>query len=290
MRENYDTMAAFNGTNNGNSHDFKVKFFQLKDGEKAIVRILVDSIADLDSYTYHEIPTADNKKKKISCMRSVRDDVSKCPMCAVGKPCESVSYIHILRYTRNVDGTVKVEPLRWSKKPSESAKSIVGIIRNALNEYGPLSKYISVISRTGSGKTDTTYSLQINVPETMIGPASDYPLDASAFSEEPEEGTIIKNWTVEEMDTYLRTGELPAANKPNEFNVATAQPAYQNVPASQSAQPYVAPAGGYQAQNFQPTVNAVPNMASVGVVPGVNYGAVPATGMPNVERPVRSIN
>lgn len=306
MRESFNEVAT--SGNGGNGGEFKVKFFQIKPGEKAIVRILVDSIDDLAPYTYHEIELPDGSKKKIGCARSVREDISKCPMCAVGYPVQQVSYIHMLQYTQNPDGTFTVEPKTWGKKPSKSDKSIIGMIANALNEYGGLSDYVSTISRTGEG-LNTSYSLKINVPEKVYGPASNYPLDKTLFEGYTEDGVMIKNWSVDEMNRYLTTGELPM--KPQDqtettFNAATAQPAYQNVAASvnESSLPFntvppVAPMAqpAYAAAPVAPVSGAAPMppiqpvSQDVGYPNNVNYG-VPVSPVASTapQAPVRRYN
>lgn len=286
MKETFEDATKY-GNDGGTK--FQVDFFNLKDGEKAIVRFLVDSQADLAPFYYHEIELSDGTKKKVNCARSIKEDLSKCPMCSAGMPVNSISYIHMIQYTIQPDGSVKAEPKTWGKKFSTNEKSIVGQILNYLKEYGPLSEYVSTISRTGTDWQNTNYSIKVDVPEKVYGPASNYPLDKSLFDGYSEDGTVIKNWSTDEMNTFMQTGQLPEKNKQNNdyagYDPATARPAYQSVAPSQvnDGLPF------NDATTVQTTtpVYAQQPQPQVGYPNNVPFGVQAADTM---ERPVRRFN
>jgi len=304
MKTSFSDATQYQNSTSGNG-DFKVQFFSIKPGEQAIVRILVDSEDDLAAYGFHEVPTPDNKFKRVNCIRSLREDINKCPLCAANVKFDQQIYIHLLQYFP--DG--RVEAKTWGRKPPVGNKGtgVVDQIRKALATYGALSNYVSSISRTGTG-LETSYSININLPEQLY-PAASFPIDRSAFEDYSEEGTIIKDWTPEEMNTYLTTGAMPTVNTNNAqaaatpFNAATAQPAYQPVQ-QQYQQP--APQPVYQ-QPAQPQYQQVPEsvMADAAIPFDTNetlpFGAVPTQPQaqaygnvpqqqPAVERPIRRMN
>jgi len=289
MRVNYDEAVKY-GNNNAQNNDFKVQFFNLKDGEKAIVRILVDSINDIAPFTFHDVVAPEGGHKKVSCARSLREDVSKCPMCAAGMAVDQIAYVHLLQYFQNPDGTWRAEAKTWGKKPSNSDKSVIGMIRKALDEYGPLSDYISTITRTGT-ELNTTYSLNINVPEKVYGPASNYPFDKQLFDGYTEDGTVVRNWSADDMNRYIRTGEVPVkqpANITQQFDPSTAKPAYNNM--ATSVNDNNLPFNNVSQQQYAqaPMNDNLPFSDTNTVGNPVNYGVNSQSSV--MDRPVRRYN
>lgn len=189
-----------------------VGIFGLKDKETAIVRFLIDSVDDFDIYIDHNnIEYGDKKFQRVNCLRHPSDPVDNCPLCKAGYPLEQVAYFKIIQYVKDSSGNIVATPKIWNR----SAKSqFVKDLVQYLQTYGSLSNMICSVTRSGSGFNDTKYTICPSLPEQMY-PSNVYIKDASGFENYSILGGLIRDWTADQMNEYLSTGNVTnnSANK-----------------------------------------------------------------------------
>ena len=199
-----EAQTTFNS--NQNASEFKVKLFSLKPGETTIVRFLIGSTDDFDIYVDHpNIEFDDKKYQRVNCIRAANEAIHKCPLCEANYPIEQVAFFKMLRYDTDENGNIIVVPVIWSR----SVKSaFVNDLVNYLNTYGDLSSMVCSITRTGSGFNDTKYTISPNLPAARY-PDNIYIKDFSGFDDYTVLGTLIKDWSAEQMAEFIQTGSNP---------------------------------------------------------------------------------
>ena len=149
--------------NYSDSGDFSVGFFSLKnDGEEAIVRIMCDSMADLEIMTVHPITVGASAfpNRQVNCLRDPREPLEMCPLCAAGEKVKQKVFIRMLQYD---PVTREAKPVVWDRVASIFAPKI----KSFLDNYGPLSHIMCKIIRHGTGKSTLLSLLSlIKEPET----------------------------------------------------------------------------------------------------------------------------
>lgn len=194
-----DTRAAA-GSNGGSP---RVSYFSLKnDGDEAIVRIMHDSTKDFDIVNTHRV-SVDGRPRAVGCNRDSREDLSKCPLCSAGVPVNKRMYIHLIEYVRDENG--KITPML---KVWERAASYAYIIRDYINDYGPLSECLLKIRRQGAaGSRDTSYNITYCRPEVYKNEV--YPKVPGAFDNYKAEGTAVLSKTYEELEALASSVVKP---------------------------------------------------------------------------------
>lgn len=153
-----------------------VGFFSLKnDGDEAIVRIMHDDVESFDIHTCHVVQI-DGRFRNVECIREPMSPVSDCPMCASKEKITTKLFIKMIQYVRDEQtGQIKANPVIWDR-----GISYAKILKNLLDEYGPLSENIFKIKRSGAAKSmDTTYSIMLGSP--MVYKKEMYPIIPNAF-------------------------------------------------------------------------------------------------------------
>lgn len=287
------------GENTGN---YSVKFFALKNGESAIVRILCDSVDDIDIYTVHNVITDQWKfGRRMSCVRDPHDPIDRCPLCAANKPLMQRMYVKMIQYVTDPQ-TNQVVPTAvvWERGANDrqfGARTLKGL----LDTFGPLSNFLCKISRQGE-KLETTYQVIPNLPANVY-PDNLYPADRSLFGDYEVAGRAFIDRSAEDYRVFLATGNFPNPNaqatpKVNEPQVSV-PPAYTNPAANANVGnapvntygAYTAPTPGNPINNYQaapaPTY-APPQTATPAreTLPWENPAASPANNV-GFERPVR---
>lgn len=166
------------------------EWFQLKnDGDVARVQFMFDDVSEIPAFSTHRVKIGD-KERQVDCLRSPREPIEKCPLCAAGIPCKAAKFV--LMYQHD-DGKVKI----W-----ERGRQFISKLQGLVNRYSPLSQHVFEIERHGkAGDTSTKYEV--------------YPLDGvepvniSDLEDPTLEGTIILTKSFEEMEEYLETGAFP---------------------------------------------------------------------------------
>lgn len=276
----YNTYVETEKTS-GNSDG--VGFFTLKDGEEAIVRIMCDSINELDILTVHPITIGNSSfpNRQVNCLRDPREPLEQCPLCSAGNKVKQKVFIKMIRYD-----PVTGEPsaVVWDRP----AYKLVPTIKKYIDEYGPLSNIICKIARTGS-KYDTVYNIIPN-----INPSINCVRVDNAFENFNVLGRMVYDKNAQEMITFMQTGNFPQTNNSNTTN----QPVNNN---PNYSQPQVQN-NGYEPVNTnnvnQPIGGMPVNQPVDTTIPPINTGGSPTTvpdsphqsvpgGMNGLQRPER---
>ena len=246
---------------NTNDNEYSVGFFSLKhDGDEAIVRILCDSVSELDILTVHPVTVGQSNfpNRNVNCLRTPHDPLEKCPFCNSGEKVRQRVYIKMLQYDPQ---TRKPSAVVWDRP----AGQYVPKLKSYIDNYGPLSQIMCKIIRHGSG-LDTTYDIIPNLNPQMYN-LNDYKLDVSGFEDFKVLGRMVLDKTAAEMVEFQRTGSFPQKQKDND-----SQPSWnpQPIPGGYSNPAPTGIPNGYQqpGQNF---ATATPNTQS--------YKTVTAEGM-----------
>lgn len=247
----FDAVPAENqGGGNFNS----VEFFTLRnDGDEALVRILHDSTDSFNIFTVHDNLSVNGKRRKVNCLRSPKDPVEMCPLCASGNNIVNRIYINMLVYGKDANGQMTITPVVWERSFAYASR-----LKVLIDEYGPLSQSIFKIKRSGAaGSMETKYDILYCNPK--IYPDNLYPIaNIEKFEGYSALGSVIMNKTAADMNVFLNTGAFPAASQNENANAAPQQMSYQpkvetNAPAYSEVPPAIpvnpAPTtGGYVPQ------------------------------------------
>lgn len=183
--------------------DYKVSYFGLKDdGDEATVRFVYNSTEEFHLVTVHAVEV-DGKQRRVSCLRTGTEPLSKCPLCEAGNRVYDKMYVKLVQYTTDSNGQVSVQGKVW-ERPAYFSKTI----ENLFKEYGTLSDVIFKIKRHGKkGDTKTTYDILFANP--AIYKAEIYTKDFSAFDGFEINKFFYTEKTAEEMSTFVHTGKFP---------------------------------------------------------------------------------
>jgi hypothetical protein len=257
----YQKIAAQEQETNNST---KVSYFKLKDdGDIAIARINLSSTDEFMFAAVHTLQVG-GKWMKVSCHNPLGMNATGCPLCSANQanPKGSISksakkmFIPMLvsyRDPQSATGYTPVTPVIWDR-PAQFSRELA----NKLMVAGNLKDVLVLITRNGkAGDMQTTYSVDVLPANHPVFKPEMIPADFSAFNN----FNIAKHsyWekTVEEINTFLATGQFPevakasnqqtvntVANTANAY-VAPTTPAYtaptQAAPA-QTVPAYTAPA------------------------------------------------
>lgn len=240
--------------------DFSVGFFSLKgDGDEAIVRIMCDSMSDLEIMTVHPITVGPSAfpNRQVNCLRDPRDPLDMCPLCASGEKVRQKVFIKMIQYDPN---TKEPHAVVWDRVASVFAPKI----KSFLDNYGPLSHIMCKVIRHGTGKS-TQYDIVPNINPQEFN-ETNYPIPVDAFKDFKVLGRMVMDKNAEEILEFMRTGNFPE------------KPSNQNIPNHNYQQPVQAPQN-YSQNTYQQPANQVYDPS------------VPPTGQPptnqGLERPTR---
>lgn len=255
--------------NYSDGEGFSVGFFSLKgDGDEAIVRIMCDSMSDLEIMTVHPITVGASAfpNRQVNCLRDPRDPLEMCPLCAAGEKVRQKVFIRMVQYDPN---TREPHAVVWDRVASVFAPRIKSFIDN----YGPLSHIMCKIIRHGTGK-NTQYDIVPNINPQEYN-ETNYPIPEDAFKDFSVLGRMVMDKSAEEIIQFMRTGAFPdnsSAHNNNNYQQAAPQPPQQTAPQN------------YQQNTYQPSQYQQP-------INQVTDPSVPPTGQPpanqGLERPTR---
>ena len=166
-------------------------FFTLKnDKETARVRLMYNSIDDVEGLSVHQVEIGD-KKRYVNCLREYSDPIDMCPLCKANY--QLIAKVFVPLYMEET-GEVKV----W-----ERGKKFFQKLTSLAGRYPNLVSHVIEIERNGKPKdTNTTYEL--------------YPIseDNTTMDDLPEPvkvlgSGIVLDKTADDMDYFLRYGEFP---------------------------------------------------------------------------------
>lgn len=240
----FNDLAA--NTNNNSNNNQRINFFALKnDGDSAIVRILHDDIASLTAHTVHSV-SVDGRKRNVNCFRNPGQPSEVCPFCEAGYNVYTKFYVKMIQYTQDTSGNIVANPVIWDR-----SAAYVRILKNLIDEYGPLSDCIFKIVRNGAaGDMGTTYSIFYGNPK--IYPDNLYVKSADIFNTFDPNKVYIMNKSVDDMRYYLANNAFPAKPQVNsDQNVSSNTNSVANV----SVTVDTAPAMNTMNQSFNHVVN-----------------------------------
>ena len=283
----YQQIAAQEQTQSGDGT--KIGYFKLKeDGDIAIARINLSSTDEFMFAAVHTLQVG-GKWMKVSCHNPLGMNAAGCPLCSanqanpkgsIGKSAKKMFIPMLVSYRdpQSATGYTPVTPVIWDR-PAQFSRELA----NKLMVAGNLKDVLVLITRNGkAGDMQTTYSVDVLPANHPVFKPEMIPADFSAFNN----FNIAKHsyWekTVEEINTFLATGQFPEVAKANNQQTvntvantanayaAPATPAYiasvQTAPA-QTVPVYTAPTPqfeGYTAPQ-QPVNNTAPMTATTSV-------------------------
>lgn len=223
--------------NSNNNQEYPVKFFSLKNGEEAIVRILIDTVDDFDIRTVHSVKMDGwQYGRNVNCIME-NGDSRTCPLCSRGDKLVQKLYIRLLKYTTSQDGKITVTPMIWERNRFDRAFGTQPLA-NHINVYGPLSDILCRIARSGEGlNTVYTPTFGLNImPNTKAIYRDDlYVKDTSLFGDFDVLGVSILDKNYTELAQFVQTGAFPAKN-PNDDAVARGANTYGDTAPTGTAQ------------------------------------------------------
>lgn len=170
-------------------------FFQLrKDKEVARVRFMLNDIEDLNNYIYvvHTCKVRGGSEygTDVNCLREYSDPVDACPLCAAG-----------------VKKSIKVFVPLWNEDTQQvqiwtRGKKMISKLQSLMNRYDDFPSHVFEIERNGKPKsTDTTYDIyEVDQDDTTLEDLDEIPTI---------EGLAFKDYTEEDMEYFLESGEFP---------------------------------------------------------------------------------
>lgn len=264
-------MITADQINYSDSGDFSVGFFSLKnDGDEAIVRIMCDSMSDLEIMTVHPITLGASSfpNRQVNCLRDPRDPMDLCPLCAAGESVKQKVFIRMLQYD---PATKQPKAVVWDRVASVFAP----MIKSYLDNYGPLSHIMCKIIRHGTGK-QTKYDIVPNINPQEYN-ETNYPIDYEAFKDFKVLGRMVMDKNAEEIMQFMRTGAFPeTSNQQTTSQQQYTQQTYQ--------QPYNQ---GYQQQYQQSTQQLTPDDIPFNNPNMVSPNQQQAVSDQNMSQPVR---
>lgn len=285
--------VSFNDlTTSSNSGDrtFDVGFFSLKgDGAESVVRFAVDSLEDLEILTVHPITVGESRfpgNRRVNCLRSPRDPMHMCPLCAKGEKINQKVFIRMIQYTTDSSGKIIANPVVWERPAGIYATKL----KSLLETFGPLSGMLFKVTRHGTG-LDTTYDILGPLPAQMY---PDTMYSAESFSKLEGYsvlGKMVMDKTVDDLNHFITYGEFPAVQSDNAASQQyTPTPAYTPQPQTppvyaQSPQP-VTPQFVDNTVPFTPDPMANDPIANDPILSAAPFGNFPPQGAA-VTRPVR---
>jgi hypothetical protein len=238
-RFNYSSYVSKESTKrSGDSADYKVSFFNLKDdGEEATVRFAYNTIEDFHLVTVHAIEV-EGKPKRVSCLRTGNEPLSKCPLCESGNRVYDKMYVKLIQYT--TENKVVTQQAKIWERPAYLSKTLESYFK----EYGVLADSVFKIKRRGKkGDTKTTYDILYANP--VIYKPEIYLKDFSAFEGFEINKFFYTERSADDMRVFLKTGKFPEKQKNVTENIAPAVSTYQPTVKTQpvvNSQPVVATA------------------------------------------------
>ena len=197
----YETYSDMKSTSN-QKKERKVGYFKLKPGEKAIVRFVYATPKEFEITTIHEVKVKD-KVRSVVCLRSAKDPLDACPLCANGTPIKARFFVKLLHYVQDETGKV----VQVSPEVANFQKKYADILSARFNEYGDLCNNLFTITRIGSG-VETSYDIQYANPMKYTE-ANGYVKDFSAFEDFDLAHHSYTERSKEDIEEFLQSGEFP---------------------------------------------------------------------------------
>lgn len=259
-----DLMKSFESSKNS-QRGYSIKWFSLKNNESAIVRIMHQSINDMDIVDVHEVKIND-KQAKVACLRPMaeidnasnfEESVKKCPFCEIKIAPQRKLYIHLIEYERNEKGEIVAVPKMWERNAFR--KTFQGFV-NLFKDYGDLSQHIFKITRTGEMQ-QTSYAINYMPPTNY--PESVYKKDDSLFEGIIALKSVVRNYDYNTMLELVTNGfKMEYASKQPQESAQVVNEQIRPYGQSVAQQPTM-----QQTQQVETTVTKAPDYQTVSVAP-----------------------
>lgn len=213
------------------------------DGDSDKVQFMMNNMDDVLAYTTHIVKMKSRSGKdydrKIGCLKSHKNDpVGTCPLCDAGFPIKVARFIPLY-------STTSKKAMLWERGSQFIDKILSNYVnRLVANGVSPKSSVVEVVRLGKKGDTSTTYQLynMDTIPAT----------DLSTVETPDPEGYFIADWSQQDMQHYISTGEVPQNNNQSNSNeVIQRRPVATQTPANDRMSMNVAPAQS-EAQTSSP--------------------------------------
>lgn len=175
----------------------KPGFFTLKnDGDSARVRILYESIGDVDGHLVHRVKTRSGSYVYVDCLRQNYDDpFDLCPLCSSKNDEHKKTIMKFWVPMYNLD---KNEVVLWERGKAFWNNVLYPLM---VEKGSPFCGHVFIVERHGEAKSmETTYEfVEDGVDDTVLDDFESIP-DAL--------GTAIQDRTFEELENFVRTGDF----------------------------------------------------------------------------------
>jgi hypothetical protein len=264
----YQQIAAQEQTQSGDGT--KIGYFKLKDdGDIAIARINLSSTDEFMFAAVHTLQVG-GKWMKVSCHNPLGMNAGGCPLCSanqanpkgsIGKSTKKMFIPMLVSYRdpNATNGYTPPAPVIWDR-PAQFSRELA----NKLMVAGNLKDVLVLITRNGkAGDMQTTYSVDVLPATHPVFKPEMIPADFSAFNN----FNIAKHsyWekSVEEINTFLATGQFPEVAKANNQQAVNNAANTANTYAAPATPAYTAPAQAAPAQTVPAyTAPAAPQYAA----------------------------
>lgn len=195
------------------------------------VQFLMNSINDVLAYTTHGISMKNAKgteyERKVGCLLTSKDDpAGTCPLCDFGSKIKVARFVPLYSHKHK-------KVMLWERGTRFIDQTLAGLFNRLISQgIAPSNIVIEVVRNGKKGDQSTTYAL--------------YPMeklesvDVSTLEIPEPSGSLIAEWSQEDMRNYCATGAIPQAPSNNNDGVQrrerTAEPAY-SAPANNSTPP-----------------------------------------------------
>lgn len=210
--------------------------FYLKDGEKAIIQLLINDASEIPVVRTHTVQLFSKNGKKYFAEINCKADEGHCPLCEAKKAAgqdglKSVSFAH----------DKLIIPLAVLERNGEKQTKYALFTRSVNFYTNNLSAYSSrfnindpiEISRSGSG-TSTNYTLfpPVNPDEYKLDKSIDELKKDLEVEDDDVVGridSVVKTWNPAQMSFYLETGQMPSKANMNPTNDNKAEEETPNI-------------------------------------------------------------
>lgn len=166
-------------------------FLSFKHRDSARIRILYNSVHDVEGYAVHNV-VVNGKKRYVDCLRGAGEDRNKCPLCRAG-------YFTEVRYFVPVYDEDSGAVLTWDR-----GKTYGRVLRDLFSKYAaeePLSATCFSVTREINVHGVPYYTIE---PEYNDGAAAE---ELSEYTQNVYGGLVLLK-TAEEMEDYLAYGDF----------------------------------------------------------------------------------
>lgn len=202
-------MAKFNVNEADNYGGSAAGYFSLKDdGDSAIVRFMYNQVDDIDGYAVHRIDIGNGRNRYISCLREdYNEPMDNCPLCANRNFQQAKFFFNLF--------DCETEEVKLWERGKNILKSLIPVL-NEIN--GPICGTPIKVTRHGvAGDQYTKYDFELLESDSCT--LKDLPECINPM--DPKDG-IILSYSIDELDTYVKTGRLPGietnSSSNNNFN------------------------------------------------------------------------